>query len=44
MTGIYLPEAQDDKLARDQFLNYSVSDNLDVLGATLEETFYYNPL
>jgi hypothetical protein len=43
MTGIYLPEAQDDKLARDQFLNYSVSDNLDVLGATLEETFYYNP-
>jgi hypothetical protein len=43
MSGLYLPEAQDDKIARDQFLNYSVSSTSAVLGATLEETFYYNP-
>ena len=43
MAGLYLPEAQDDANLRNNFLDYSVSDNLDVLGATLEETFYYNP-
>ena len=43
MSGLYLPEAQDDEIARDQFLNYSVSSTSAVLGATLEETFYYNP-
>ena len=43
MSGLYLPEAQDDEIARDQFLNYSVSSTSSVLGATLEETFYYNP-
>lgn len=43
MSGLYLPAAQDDEMARDQFLNYSVSSTSTVLGATLEETFYYNP-
>jgi hypothetical protein len=35
MAGLYLPEAQDDANLRNNFLDYSVSDNLDVLGATL---------
>ena len=43
MSGLYLPETQDDSIARDDFLNYSVSSNLDVLSTTLKETFYYNP-
>jgi len=43
MSGLYLPEAEDDEVARDQFLNYSVSSTSAVLGATFEETFYYNP-
>jgi hypothetical protein len=43
MGSLYLPEAQDDEVARNEFLNYSVSSTSAELGATLEETFYYNP-
>lgn len=43
MTNLYLPSQQDDPILRDEFENYAVASNLDVLGTTLEETLYYNP-
>ncbi len=44
MTSLYLPSQQDDPVLRDEFENYAVASNLDVLGTTFEETLYYNPL
>lgn len=43
MTSLYLPSQQDDPVLRDEFENYAVASNLDVLGTTFEETLYYNP-
>lgn len=43
MSSLYLPSQQDDPVLRDEFENYAVASNLDVLGTTFEETLYYNP-
>jgi hypothetical protein len=43
VTSLYLPQQQDDPILRDEFENYAVASNLDVLGTTFEETLYYNP-
>jgi len=43
VTSLYLPQQQDDPILRNEFENYAVASNLDVLGTTFEETLYYNP-
>jgi len=43
VSSLYLPSQQDDPVLRDEFENYAVASNLDVLGTTFEETLYYNP-
>ena len=43
MVDIYFPEQQDNPELRAQYHNFAKAGTLDVLGATLEETLYYNP-
>jgi hypothetical protein len=43
MVDIYIPEQQEDKNLRNQYFDYQKAGTLDVLGATLDETLYYNP-
>ncbi|QDP50999.1 MAG: hypothetical protein Tp136DCM211861_44 [Prokaryotic dsDNA virus sp.] len=44
MVDIYYQEQQDDPNLRNQYHDFAKAGTLDVLGATLEETLYYNPL
>lgn len=44
MVDFYVPEQQFDKNAFDSYFDISKAGTLDVLGATLDETLYYNPL
>ena len=44
MVNVYFPEQEDDKNLRNQYFDYAKTGTLDVLGATLDETLYYNPL
>jgi len=44
MVDVYIPEQKADKNSYDNYLNTTTFGTLDVLGATLDETFYYNPL
>jgi len=43
MVEVYIPEQQYDKNISDQYFDYARAGTLDVLGATFEETLYYNP-
>ena len=43
MVDIYFPEQKDDKPLRDSYHDFAKAGTLDVLGATLDETLYYNP-
>lgn len=43
MVDIYFPEQKDDKPLRDGYHDFAKAGTLDVLGATLDETLYYNP-
>jgi len=43
MVEVYIPEQQYDKNINDQYFDYAKTGTLDVLGATFEETLYYNP-
>ena len=44
MVDIYYQEQQDDPNLRNQYHDFAKAGTLDVLGATLDETLYYNPL
>ena len=44
MVDFYVPEQQYDQSAFDNYFDISKAGTLDVLGATLDETLYYNPL
>lgn len=44
MVDFYIPEQQFDQSAFDNYFGVSKAGTLDVLGATLDETLYYNPL
>ena len=44
MVDFYVPEQQYDQSAFDSYFDISKAGTLDVLGATLDETLYYNPL
>jgi len=44
MVNVFIPEQKPDKNAYDNYLNTTTFGTLDVLGATLDETLYYNPL
>jgi hypothetical protein len=44
MVDVYIPEQEFDKNRHDNYLNTTTFGTLDVLGATLDETLYYNPL
>jgi len=44
MVSIYYEEQEQDTNLRDQYFDYAKAGTLDVLGATLDETLYYNPL
>lgn len=44
MVDVFIPEQKPDKNAYDNYLNTTTFGTLDVLGATLGETLYYNPL
>ena len=43
MVDIFFPEQKDDKPLRDGYHDFAKAGRLDVLGATLDETLYYNP-
>ena len=43
MVDLFIPEQEDDTLLRQNFFSYDKTGTLDVLGATLRETIYYNP-
>jgi hypothetical protein len=43
MVDLFIPEQEDDAVLRKNFFNYDKVGTLDVLGATLQETIYYNP-
>ena len=43
MVDIFFPEQKDDKPLRDGYHDFAKAGTLDVLGATLDETLYYNP-
>ena len=43
MVDIYFPEQKDDPNLREQYFDFARAGTLDVLGATLDETLYYNP-
>ena len=44
MVDVYIPEQTFNKSLHDQYFNHAKAGTLDVLGATFEETMYYNPL
>tara|TARA_R100000734_G_scaffold8179_2_gene6436 strand:- start:803 stop:2575 length:1773 start_codon:yes stop_codon:yes gene_type:complete len=44
VVDFYVPEQQYDQSAFDSYFDISKAGTLDVLGATLDETLYYNPL
>jgi hypothetical protein len=44
MVEIYIPEQQYDSNIAEKYFDVTKVGTLDVLGATLDETFYYNPL
>ena len=44
MVDVYIPDQQEDKNLRRQYFDYQKAGTLDVLGATLDETLYYNPM
>ena len=44
MVDIFYQEQQDDPNLRNQYHDFAKAGTLDVLGATLDETLYYNPL
>ena len=44
MVDFYVPEQQYDQNAFDSYFDISKAGTLDVLGSTLDETLYYNPL
>jgi|14BtaG_2_1085337.scaffolds.fasta_scaffold01805_2 hypothetical protein len=44
MVDVFIPEQKPDKNTYDNYLNTTTFGTLDVLGATLDETLYYNPL
>lgn len=44
MVDYYIPEQSFDATARDEYFKNSKVGTMDVLGATLEDTLYYNPL
>jgi len=43
MVDIFFPEQKDDPNLREQYFDFARAGTLDVLGATLDETLYYNP-
>lgn len=44
MVDLYIPEQADDPNLRANYFNYTTAGTLDVLGQTLSETIYYNPM
>lgn len=44
MVGMYIPEQGDDPNLTNQYYDIAKAGTLDVLGATFQETLYYNPL
>lgn len=44
MVDVYIPEQKYDKNLNDQYFDFAKAGTLDVLGSTLDETLYYNPL
>ena len=44
MVGMYIPEQTDDPNLTNQYFDLSKVGTLDVLGATFQETMYYNPI
>jgi len=44
MVGMYIPEQTDDPNLTNQYFDLAKAGTLDVLGATFQETMYYNPL
>tara|TARA_R100000329_G_scaffold33242_1_gene30884 strand:- start:1620 stop:3341 length:1722 start_codon:yes stop_codon:yes gene_type:complete len=43
MVDVYIPEQEEDTNLTQQYHDYAKAGTLDVLGATLDETLYYNP-
>jgi hypothetical protein len=43
MVDVYIPEQEEDTNLTQQYHSYAKAGTLDVLGATLDETLYYNP-
>ena len=43
MVDVYIPEQEEDTNLTQQYHTYAKAGTLDVLGATLDETLYYNP-
>ena len=44
MVDVYIPEQKFDQNVYDQYFDNAKAGTLDVLGATLDETMYYNPV
>lgn len=44
MVNVYIPEQEEDPNLRNDYHRYARAGTLDVLGATFQETLYYNPL
>ena len=44
MVDVYIPEQNFDQNVHDQYFDNAKAGTLDVLGATFEETMYYNPV
>jgi len=44
MVDVYIPEQKFDQNLHDQYFDNAKAGTLDVLGATLDETMYYNPV
>ena len=44
MVDVYIPEQNFDQNVHDQYFDNAKAGTLDVLGATLDETLYYNPV
>ena len=43
MVDVYIPDQEEDTNLTQQYHDYAKAGTLDVLGATLDETLYYNP-
>lgn len=43
MVDVYIPEQEHDSNLQNSYFDYAKAGTLDVLGATLDETMYYNP-